>query len=105
MNNLSTFSSKPQLTLGGVLLSTALIAPLYAHGYYKTANSYQSGSFELKSTETPETFSAVQIRPYNEEMSIDDMLITVFERMSKESTITDDEIARIMSDNMLDLLL
>ena len=35
----------------------------------------------------------------------DEMLVNVFERMSRESKVTDNEISRVLSENMLDLLL
>ena len=105
MNNLSTFSSKAPLTLGGALLTTALSTPLYAHGYYNNPKAVQNGSYAVKSNKTPETFSGVQIRSSPQDMNIDNMIISVFEKMSKESVVTDSEIAKIMSDNMLDLLL
>ena len=47
----------------------------------------------------------VQIHSYRQDMNIDEMLVNVFERMSRESEITDNEISKVLSENMLDLLL
>ena len=40
-----------------------------------------------------------------EDERYDEMLMNVFERMSRESKVTDNEISRVLSENMLDLLL
>lgn len=105
MNSLNILSTKGSRTLSGVILSTALTTPLYAQSYYKDTELFPNGSFEVKTKKTPETFSAVQINSYQQDMNIDEMLVNVFERMSRESKVTDNEISRVLSENMLDLLL
>ena len=47
----------------------------------------------------------VQISSYQQDINIDEMLVYVFEIMSRESKVTHNEISKVLSENMLDLLL
>ena len=90
-------------TLTGVMLATVLGSAsinTYAKMYIPEP-FYNTPAKDLNKTN--QTFSSVISRSRDESQEIDSLIVKVFEKFGKDSKPLDDEFARILSDNILDL--
>jgi len=92
-------------TLTGVMLATALGTASFnthanANALY-APDIYKASKIDL--SETSKTFSSLDITKKSEVLEIDSLLIQAFEKISKNSKPLDEDFAKILSDNILDL--
>ena len=91
--------TKNSPTLSGIIMISALAAASTAHShssYYSSPTS--DGHIIVK--KSAQTFSSLTETKSD---SVDVMLVEVFDRMSKNTKALDDDFARILSENILDL--
>ncbi|EHU3426937.1 hypothetical protein ACT4ZY_13970 [Acinetobacter baumannii] len=95
-------------TLTGVMIATALGGA--SINAYPTPNMgipphheafYKTSQFDISSTS--ETFSPLALSNSSEINEIDNLMLQVFEKISKDSKPLDEKFAKILSDNILDL--
>lgn len=92
-------ASRNSPTLSGIIMMSALAATSTAHSHNNYYNPTKSdGHIIMK--KSAQTFSSVTETKSD---SIDVMLVKVFDRMSKNTKTLDDDFARILSENILDL--
>lgn len=92
-------ASRNSPTLSGIIMMSALAASPTAQSHNTYYNPTKSdGHIIMK--KSAQTFSSVTETKSD---SIDVMLVKVFDRMSKNTKTLDDDFARILSENILDL--
>ena len=94
-------------TLTGVMLATAL-GSASINTYANKSLSHNHEAFYKVATQndlnkTSKTFSALGLLNPSDVHEVDNLMLQVFEKMSKNSKSMDPEFARLLSDNILDL--
>jgi|TARA_R110002124_G_C8944932_1_gene512925 hypothetical protein len=92
-------ASRNSPTLSGIIMMSALAATSTAHSHNNYYNPTKSDEHIIMK-KSAQTFSSVTETKSD---SIDVMLVKVFDRMSKNTKTLDDDFARILSENILDL--
>lgn len=99
MIQLNRASGNSPSTWSGIVMLTALATAPIAHGHTNHFN-YPKADKHIATIKSSQTFSDV-VEVKSE--STGDMLVRVFERMSKESKPLDEDFARVLSEDMFDL--
>lgn len=98
LKNMNRISGSFPSTLNSLIMVTALAAtplPSYANQY-----SHPKPNRHIITNKVPSTFSSItETKPE----SIESMLVQVYERMNNNPKQLDDDFARILSENVLDL--
>lgn len=94
-------------TLTGVILATAL-SSASINTYANTSFSHNHDAFYKAAmptdlNKTSKTFSALDVINASDVHEVDNLMLQVFDKISKNSKPLDPEFAKILSDNMLDL--
>lgn len=94
-------------TLTGVILATAL-GSASINTYANKSLPHNHEAFYKVATQndlnkTAKTFSALELVNSSDVHEVDNLMLQVFEKISKNSKPMDPEFARILSDNILDL--
>lgn len=93
-------------TLTGVILATALSSAsinTYANKSLPHSDAFYKVAMPADLNKTSETFSALGLSNTSNVNEVDNLILQVFEKISKNSKPLDSDFAKILSDNMLDL--
>lgn len=93
-------ASRSSPTLSGIIMMSALAATSTAHSHNNNYYNPTKSDEHIIMKKSAQTFSSVTETKSD---SIDVMLVKVFDRMSKNTKTLDDDFARILSENILDL--
>lgn len=98
MNQLNRMSGNSPSTLSNIVMITALAtAPIQSYaGYY----SQPKAEDHIIVKKASQTYSSIE---ETQTASAEAMLVRVFERMNEGSKPLDDDFARVLSENILDL--
>lgn len=98
MNQLNRISGNSPTTLTNIVMITALAtAPVQSYaGYYNDPKTEEN----IVVKNASETYSSITETKTH---SAEAMLVRVFERMNEGSKPLDDDLARVLSENILDL--
>ena len=94
-------------TLTGVILASAVSSAsinTYANkSLSHTPEAFYKSVAQTDLNKTSKTFSALGVTNPTDVHEVDNLMLQVFEKISKNSKPLDPEFAKILSDNMLDL--
>jgi len=94
-------------TLTGVIIATALgsfsIADKINNFYTPNVHELTQNTAHLSNRFITETFTSVDVRETNLNESLDNMLIDLFEKISLNAKPLEEDLAKLLSENFIDL--
>lgn len=98
MIKLNRVSGNSPSTISGIIMLTALATtPAHSHANYFNQAKADNNIIMNKSSQTFSDVLEVKV------VSTEDLLVRVFEKMSRESRPLEEDFARILSEDMFDL--
>lgn len=103
--NTAKIKNQPSTLSGVIVLSALSLIPLQAHSNYTPLSASTNSHFELKDKIVFGSKSAETFSPILETTSsnTNQLLVEVFEKMYKNSSPLDADMAKVLSDNVIDL--